>query len=160
MLLLHTFAYPTQPSNLIFQNSSFFQNSYKMPRNELAISERVWLCEEFMKLGNAFAVLRRWPFRSKKPDPKTVRNIVKKFRETGSVLNKKPPGRRRSILVEQNFNQVGVKVEADPMKSTRQLSLELEMSQSSVCRILKEMDMKPYHPTFCQELLPGDPDQR
>jgi hypothetical protein len=59
-----------------------------------------------------------------------------------------------------NKARVRSKIDEDPKKSTRRLSLELEISHSSVFRILKAIDLKPYRGTLVHLLKPEDPELR
>ena len=82
--------------------------------------------------------------RSETPNESTVRRLMKKFFETGSTVNLKSPGRRRSGRTEQNIEVIRDSVAVSPMNSFRRRSQQLSISRSSVHRILRH-DLH-YHP--------------
>ena len=69
-------------------------------------------------------------------------------------------GRKTSVTGDDNTRDVLLAVEAEPTTSTRRLSAEFNISQSSVCRILKKENIHPYKPVYSQELVDGDDDRR
>ena len=67
------------------------------------------------------------------PHRDTVRKLVNRFRETGSVLDWKPQ-RTRHVLTEENLDEIGHKLERIPRKSLSRLSQETGVSQFSDCK--------------------------
>ena len=61
------------------------------------------------------------------PHRVTVRKLVNRFRETGSVLDRKPQ-RTRHVLTEENLDEIGQTLERSPRKSLRRLSQETGVS--------------------------------
>lgn len=99
----------------------------------------------------------RYPQR-RTPSKNIFEHIVRRLRETGCLKPvKADSGRtrfRRTVQVEE---AVLNSVERDPNISTRIISNELgNISQPSVVRVLQEQQLKPYHFTRVQELLPTD----
>lgn len=82
---------------------------------------------------------------------------VKKFRQTGSIKDKKHTGRKVSVLTEQNLNVATEFFKQSPHSSLARASAELGFTKSSVQKMLKKIDFKPFHPTIVQELKEDDP---
>lgn len=102
-------------------------------------------------------------FREKYPDlppisQSTVSKIERQFRENGHV--RKTSTHRQTALSEDIKIDVLLAVQDNPNTSTRQISNDVEISQSSVARILKAHKFHPYKLTILQELLEDDPDRR
>ena len=77
-------------------------------------------------------------FRDKFPDihaphRDTVRKLVNRFRETGSVLDRKPQ-RTRHVLTEEKLDEIGQTLERSPRTSLSRLSQETCVSQFSDCK--------------------------
>lgn len=94
------------------------------------------------------------------PSISTISSIVKKFKETGSVLDKKPPGRPRSSTDDNNATNVLAMYRRSPIKSQKKASAECGISRRSVGRILKLHHFHPYKVHLVQELNPEDFDRR
>jgi hypothetical protein len=90
----------------------------------------------------------------------SVYNLIKKFETTGSVLDKKMTGRRKSKTNYTSALNVLQCIQKSPEKSTRKISQECGMAQRSVIRILKNCKLRPYKERQLQELLSNDPDRR
>ena len=69
-------------------------------------------------------------------------------------------GRPVSVAINENTQRVLHAIENDNTTSTRRLSSDLNISKSSVHRILQQCDMHPYKPVYSQELIDGDDDRR
>jgi hypothetical protein len=83
------------------------------------------------------AFRRDFPGR-KTPSRNTIRNIVEKFRNTGSVANdnKGHSGPMLSARTPANVQAVRAHLEQSPRKSTRRLSQEVGISRTSVIRVI------------------------
>ena len=57
------------------------------------------------------------------PNPSTIRRQTKRFKETGSVKNRKV-NRRRNVLTQETLDENGEGLEHTPQKSLKHLSLE------------------------------------
>ncbi|PSN44757.1 hypothetical protein C0J52_10733, partial [Blattella germanica] len=77
------------------------------------------------------------------PNRDTVRRLVNRFRETGSVLDKKPKVTKR-VLTEEKIHQIGERLEHMPTKSLRRLAQETGVSKVSALRTTKLLGLKPY----------------
>ena len=67
------------------------------------------------------------------PNPSTIRRQAKRFKETGSIKNRKV-NRRRHVLTEETF---GERLEHSPQKSLKCSSQETGVPVSSVQRATK-----------------------
>lgn len=95
------------------------------------------------------------------PPRQTLVDWKNKLLETGSLVKRQPgQGRPQTVTGEENKQRVLTEIENDNMTSTRRLSAELNISKTSVHRILKSSHMHPYKPLYSQELLDGDEDRR
>lgn len=100
---------------------------------------------------------RKFPER-RIPHKTIFENLLRRLRQTGSI---KPPkfdsGRRRYRRTVQVEEAILDSVQNDPTTSTRIVASELgNISASSVLRTLQEQQLRPYHFTRVQELLPRD----
>lgn len=89
------------------------------------------------------------------PNHQTFRNIFRRLGETGQFKPKRDVGRPKLISVDQE-DDILVRIAENPQLSTRRLSSMTGVSQSTVFRILKKENLKPYHFTPVQNLLPRD----
>src|SRR5438132_4648612 len=99
-------------------------------------TELVLLCanRSLRETANAFAA--KYPHRPK-PATSTIAKIVSKFKETGSIANRKRINRPRPATGEDMQMAVLARVSAMPTKSsTRVIAEEAGIGQSSVLRIL------------------------
>lgn len=86
-----------------------------------------------------------------------VRKLVKKFKETGSVLDKPRSGRPKTS--DETKEAVLAKVYANPKQSLRRTSTELGIPRSTVHKILGEK-FHPYKLQILHHLNEDDPDRR
>jgi len=94
------------------------------------------------------------------PHRDTIRVLMNKFEQTGSVLNIDPPGRPISVTDQSTKDQVSSILKKEPEMSSRRMSSELNISRSSVLRMYKSMGFKPYVPRLVHELNEDDFDRR
>lgn len=76
--------------------------------------------------------------REKLSTASTIRNLVDKFEEHGSVVNKSRTGRPWSVRMPWNIAMIANKVNISPQKSTCRRSQELGMLDRTVQWILKK----------------------
>ena len=113
-----------------------------MPRQEFSLCERVYIHD--MKSRMSCSETRR-KFRVKfpggpVPNPSTIRRQAKRFKETGSVKNRKV-NRRRHLLTEETLDEIGERLEHTLQKSLKRLSQETGVSVSSVQRATKLLNL-------------------
>lgn len=95
------------------------------------------------------------------PNESTVRRLIKKFEESGSVADNKSPGRPRSGRSEANVALVRDSVTVSPKKSYRRRAQEMHMSSATMQRILKkDLHLHAYKVQLTQELKPADHGKR
>ena len=133
-----------------------------MARRQLSLNEKTWIVKHLYRLEYPINVQRLW---SKKKngnssDRKTIRSLMNKFEQSGSVLNIDPSGRPISVTDETTKDEVLSALEEEPQTSTRQMSLELNISRSSIHRIYKSLGYKAYIPRLVHELNEDDFDRR
>ncbi|CAF1264566.1 unnamed protein product [Rotaria sordida] len=90
----------------------------------------------------------------------TIYRLATKFDETGSMEDAPRSGRPTSITTEENMELVSESYTLNPQKSQRRAAHDLDISRSSVRRIMKELNLKPYKPRLLQALNEDDPDRR
>lgn len=88
----------------------------------------------------------------------TVGKIIRKFRETGSVLDKQRSG--RPSVDEDTKTVILAKVVASPKKSLRRTSTELGIPKSTIHKMLKLYKFHPYKIQLLQNLNDDDYDRR
>lgn len=102
-------------------------------------------------------------FNNKNPnrhvDHSTVRRLLTKFKDTGSVndIHRCPS---LSVSGDDNATYVLGVLQNSPKKSVRKLSQETNVSKSSIHRILQKHKFHPYKMQLSQELQPDDSDRR
>ena len=83
---------------------------FDMPRQEFSFYERVYIHNTYMKSRKSCSETRR-KFRVKfpgqpVPNPSTIRRQAKRFKETGSVKNRKANCRCHD-LIEETLDEIG-----------------------------------------------------
>ena len=111
-----------------------------MPIQEFSLCERVHIHNTYMKSRKSCSETRR-KFRVKFPgrhvhNPSTIGRQAKRFKETGSVNNRKV-NRRHHVLAEETLDEIGERLEHTLQKSLKRLSQETGVSVSSVQRATK-----------------------
>lgn len=99
-------------------------------------------------------------FNKEAPNRNTIHYWKTKLIQTGSFADRPKSGRPSAQTVGENKENVLNLVDTNPCISTRQIAEEAQISQTSVCRILKREKYHPYKPLYCQLLYDGDADRR
>lgn len=125
------------------------------------MEERVTIVKTHYKYGESFVEtvrkLRGTFGRRNAPREATVRRLVQKFEQTGSVVDNKRIGRPRTSRSAENIAAVSDSVIECPKTSIRRRSLELGISRSTMQRILtNDMHLHPFKIQLTQELKPND----
>jgi len=76
------------------------------------------------------------------PTRKTILQWVAKFGQTGSTLNRKPPGRPRTARTPENIKDVRASILQSPRRSARKHAVALGMSNTSVIKTLNFIHTK------------------
>ena len=127
----------------------------------LSLQCRIFLIEEIFKNSGEYSQNVQQAFIHKfqsvpVPHRNTVRRLIKKFRETGSVADASRAGRPK-VLTEVKVTEIAAKIEASPKKSIRRLSQQADVSYGSVHKALKKLlHLKPYKVTQVHELKEPD----
>ena len=74
--------------------------------SRLSIEERIQIVFLFAKFKNFPEVRSKNHFTTPPPNEKTIRYLVDKFKEAGSVHDRERPGRSRSIVTEEAVQNV------------------------------------------------------
>lgn len=93
------------------------------------------------------------------PSRNTILSWVKKFEETGSVLDVKH-GAPRTVRTPENVQTVREAFERSPRRSARKQSRVLGISRISLFRILKEIKFHPYKLQIVQKINERDKEAR
>jgi transposase len=114
--------------------------------------QRIFLVETYLLKKKSY----KRCVRKLRPSKKCVLTMFNKWRETGSVLDKKKLCPKRA-LTEQRLEDIRVRMEISPRKSSRRVAQECNISKSSVLRGLKALKFHPYKASLVQKLNPADP---
>ncbi|CAI9721009.1 deacetylase [Octopus vulgaris] len=87
-----------------------------------------------------------------------VRKLIKKFKETGSVLDKPRSGRPKSS--DETKEAVEAKVSASPKKSLRRTATVLGVPKPTIHKMLVEEKFHRYNLQILHHLNEADPDRR
>ena len=96
-----------------------------MPRQEFSLCECVYIHNTYMKSRKSCSKTRR-KFQVKFPgrlvsNPSTIRRQAKRFKETGSIKDRKV-NRQCHVLTEETLDEIGERLEHTPQKSLKHLS--------------------------------------
>jgi transposase len=109
--------------------------------------QRLVMVKTHYKHGECYAeTVRKLPGifgRQNAPNQSTVQRLVKKFEETGSIVDIKSPGRARARRSLENIAVVRQSVDVSPGKSIRRRSQELAIPRSTMQRLLKKRSASP-----------------
>ena len=134
-----------------------------MAAQSLTPTKRAQLVELFFVHGgygraaNALAALHPC---LKKPGKSVVFRTVKRFRETGSVHNRKKTERPRSATNDNILTNVLATIGLNPHATSREIANSNGVSQTSVLRILKRENFHPYKIKFLPCLQEADFERR
>lgn len=112
--------------------------------------------------GNVFLASRIYAQRyddQRHPDYRAFDRLKISFEESGTVMYEKQE-RQKPVINEENTLSVLLCVVENPQVSTRIVSRELDISQTSVSKILRDNKFHPYHIQLLQELEGNDFERR
>lgn len=129
------------------------------------IEQRVLIVKHYYQNGESLiATIRKVrPIfgRNNVPNSSTVKRIIEKFENTGSVSDVKHTTRARRGRSEQNITAVRESVAESPGTSIRHRAQELDITTATLQRILtKDLHLHAYKVQLTQQLLPTDHAQR
>lgn len=93
----------------------------------------------------------------KHPSPGVILNVVKRLRETGSVMKHSRP---RNLNTHVSKEEILGYALAHPQSSVRNISQACGSSKSYVWKVLNLYGAYPYRPQLVQGFLPGDEERR
>jgi len=144
---------------MTYQKFSFLFDIYEMGRYTF---EQNWeILKTYFQSGESSTQtvrnLREKFGRNERPSTQFVDQFVKRIRQTGSLLDKATRSRTHLVRSTENIAAVAQSVLEQPSTSTRHRSQNLNISRTSLRRILnKDLVMKPYKVQLVQELKPHD----
>lgn len=97
----------------------------------------------------------RYPDRERHPRPEAFKKLLDRFLNTGSV-NYQKEVRRKNVTNEENEFQVMTSLIDNPHTSLSELQQQLDISATSIRRIIKKNKFHPFHIQLHQELLERD----
>ena len=125
------------------------------------IEQRVFVIKNYFKYGESYAEVGR-KYRTEYgrencPSNVTIRKIVQKFVETGSVKVERSKTYRRSGRSDENIAAVSVSVVEQAKTSIPHRSQQLNIPKTTLFRILhKDLHLKAYKIQITQEIKPTD----
>lgn len=131
----------------------------------LSLQERIFLVEHTFRCNGEFTEEVRNRFKaafpnSDVPHRNSVRSLIAKFRETGSVHDACRSG-RDPILTDEKINNISEAMARSPNKSVRRLSDEVDISVGSAHNALrKTLKLHPYKISCYHELKEADYEKR
>ena len=138
----------------------------------LTIEHRTFLIEAYFRSGRNTGL--RWSYsyqqclndfqenypNAEVPPKSTLVDLIHRFRQTGSVHDKKSPGRPKR-LSEDTLMNIRDRMDQSPKKSLRRLSAETGLSVGSCFTAVRhELHLYPYRIHAVHELLPTDFNKR
>ena len=110
---------------------------------QLTTEQRVFIVEQFYVTASPTKVKRAYVNKYRvNINLKTVDNLIKKWKDKGTILNqnKGHSGRQRSARSEENITKINERIK-ESSQSVRKLAAETGLKRESVRRILKN-DLK------------------
>lgn len=101
----------------------------------------------------------RFPNKLRHPREESFRILLERFERTGNVSYEKQE-RAKPVTHEENEVMIMTAIVENPHTSSRQLSTNLDISRTSIQRIIKKHKFHPYHIQLHQELLDADYQKR
>ena len=127
----------------------------------LTLEERIFLIEHVFRDKDKYTDEVKRQFRNRFPDTvlphrNAVRDLINKFRETGSVQDA-PRSGRPGLLTDEKLDEIAEKMDHSPKKSIRQLSRESEIGVATAHKAVRtELCLYPYKVRAVQELKDTD----
>jgi transposase len=115
------------------------------------IPQRIKMLENYILTKNVEEVIRRYD-ELPKPTRKTVASLVKKFYETGSVLDSNGDRGRKRLRTEEHEDEVLDSLEDDPTLSSRSRSRSLSIPRTTLQRVIADLNYRAYRPHLLIDL--------
>ena len=114
----------------------------------LSKEARIKIVQWFHEIKSVLGVQRKFKreYGTVSPAAITIRRLVGKFAESGSILDRPRSGRPRSSRSEPNIQAIKQVIEGSPLKSLRQVASESDVGCMESVRsiIRKDLGLKPY----------------
>lgn len=133
-----------------------------MNRMSFTIEQRIFILEQYFATKSYVSVKEAFQIKFvgvPPPEKKSISRLTNRFRETGSVCDRKRSG-RPTVLTDDVLENVKTRLLNSPRKSLRKLSSQVGLSYSSVQKAAKKLHMYPYRVRLVQELQPPDLNKR
>jgi hypothetical protein len=125
---------------------------------QLTVEERVFILESYLKTMS-YAHCRQSffeKFRRQAPVKSAIAKMIKKFRETSSLLDKNR-NRQKSVLTSGILQDIQTAITRSPHKSLQKLSAQTGISLGSAHTAVRKMlKFYPYRMQGFHKLIPGD----
>jgi hypothetical protein len=133
-------------------------------RYKYSTEERVFLVTHYYQMNADYseifaAFTAKFP-NAPVPTRQTIHKLHKKFQVTGSVIDAPRSGRPRTARTEENTYRVAQAFVEKPSTSAQRTANQLDLSRSTLGRILKDLKLKVYRPQLIQSLSEDDFDRR
>jgi heterodisulfide reductase subunit C len=101
-------------------------------------------CSRESNMKSVIKMQRRYRTRygNDPPSDKAIRRWLKQFQETGSVVHRKGAG--RPTTSQEDVDRIQEAFSRSPHKSTGRVSLQLDVPQTTVCRVIQSTDNKTF----------------
>ena len=109
-----------------------------MSGQRYSLQQRIWIVEKKILLKYPVSIRRAWQknYTSTPPTTQTIHNLFNKWKLTGSVADSEKLGQPTSITTEVNIVRVSQFYSETPQTSSRRASHQLQISQTSIRRII------------------------
>jgi len=122
------------------------------------VEERVFILESNLKTMSYVQCRQSFfeKIRRQAPVKSAIAKMIKKFRETGSILDKNRNW-QKSVLTPRILQDIQTAITRSPHKSLRTLSAQTGISLGSAhTAVSKMLNFYPYRMQVFHELIPGD----
>lgn len=135
-----------------------------MATAKFTIEQRVFVVNHWVKYDHDYASLvldfeDKFP-NTRVPERGYAQRLYRKFLTTGTVNDKPRSGRPKTAFTDENLETVAFHFTEHPRTSQRHSARQLQMKRSSLQRLMKAVQFKPYRPRVLQQLSEDDFDRR
>ena len=129
-------------------------------RCRLSTSERIEIVKCHTIYQNAGEVAHQFQDHYDRTFPirTNILNLIQKLNETGSVQDEPRFGGSRSVSIDKNRERIRAAFQKSSETSSIRASFELNLARTSLRRMMKELELKPYHPHLLHALSNDDSD--
>jgi hypothetical protein len=106
-------------------------------------NERVFIVNIFLKTNPHKTVREEFLKEFKRESPRDIRELVKKFNETGSIVNK-THNRKRTVLIEEKLKEAKESCLLSPKKFLSRRCARLKISRTACHTACDLLNFRPY----------------